>query len=123
MKTGTRWHAIRPIVLLSIIAGVRARKIKQQKNGPRATACHRDLRWAWTPLDANGHRPEILAICPKCGETRLIERVDRDRWFCAVCAHKWIDRSERADKVLRISGGGPTSWRSTRWIECYGFQK
>jgi ribosomal protein L37AE/L43A len=27
--------------------------------------------------------------CPKCGETRLIERVDTHRWFCAVCAHTW----------------------------------
>jgi hypothetical protein len=27
--------------------------------------------------------------CPKCGETRLIERVDGHRWFCAVCAHSW----------------------------------
>jgi hypothetical protein len=30
--------------------------------------------------------------CPKCGETRLIERVDTHLWFCAVCAHSWTIR-------------------------------
>jgi uncharacterized protein (DUF983 family) len=27
--------------------------------------------------------------CPKCGETRLIEQLDRHQWFCVVCAHSW----------------------------------
>jgi hypothetical protein len=105
MKNGTRWHAIRPIVPLSIIAGVRARKIKQQRNRPRATACHGDLYWAWTPLHANGHRPEIPVTCPKCGETRLIERVDRQRWFCAVCAHSWTSGA---------TNDGTNSWSMCR---------
>ena len=38
----------------------------------------------------NDHRVEVLMTCPKCGETRLIERVDTHRWFCAVCAHLWM---------------------------------
>jgi ribosomal protein L37AE/L43A len=38
----------------------------------------------------NDHRVEVLMTCPKCGETRLIERVDAYRWFCAVCAHLWM---------------------------------
>jgi ribosomal protein L37AE/L43A len=44
--------------------------------------------------------------CPKCGETRLIERVDGLRWFCAVCAHSWTvgarnDVTDRAAYATR----------------------
>jgi ribosomal protein L37AE/L43A len=35
------------------------------------------------------HRLEVRVLCPKCGETRLIERMDGHRWFCVVCAHSW----------------------------------
>jgi hypothetical protein len=56
------------------------------------TACHRVSLELWCPMDTwrlNDHRVEVLMTCPKCGETRLIERVDTHHWFCAVCAHSW----------------------------------
>ena len=46
-----------------------------------------------TPLGPTQSREVLMIACPKCGETRLIERVDRHRWFCAVCAHTWTTQA------------------------------
>jgi hypothetical protein len=40
MTTGTQWHAIRPLVALSTIAGVRAIKKKKLEKRTRAIGCH-----------------------------------------------------------------------------------
>jgi hypothetical protein len=87
MMTGTRWHAIRRTVPLSIIAGVRARKIEQQKMDRVPLRATGTLVGRTAFHDCS--RPWDSETCLKCGETRLPERVDRHRWFCAVCAHSW----------------------------------
>ena len=63
--------------------------IKQQRSGPRASRVSLDSGVPRDTWRLNDHRVEVLITCPKCGETRLIERVDAHRWFCAVCAHSW----------------------------------
>jgi ribosomal protein L37AE/L43A len=42
-------------------------------------------------------------MCPKCGETRLIERVDGLRWFCAICAHSWTIGAKDGDSPSEAS--------------------
>jgi ribosomal protein L37AE/L43A len=90
MRTGTRWHAIHAVVAHSSITRGTCHE-KNQQEGWIACHCVPLGRVVITriPLRLNVHRPEVLMTCPKCGETRLIERVDRHRWFCAVCAHSW----------------------------------
>ena len=34
--------------------------------------------------------------CPFCSEDRLVERIGRLVWFCAVCAHLWVADEEAA---------------------------
>jgi hypothetical protein len=86
MTTGTPWHAIRRIVPHSIIAGVQVIQNLQQKE---MTACQCVPLCLVQLPDPIVHGLEVRMMCPKCGETRLIERVDGHRWFCAVCAHSW----------------------------------
>jgi hypothetical protein len=102
MRTGTRRHAIHPIASHLSIEHVPVSKKNQQEDW---IACH---RVPWRCFVAPGTRlrpnsPEILMTCPKCGETRLIERIDRNRWFCAVCAYSWtIGAAHREDEGLSM---------------------
>jgi ribosomal protein L37AE/L43A len=61
----------------------------QQRNGSRASACQVAVWSSQTTLRLNPESRDVVITCPKCGETRLIERVDLHRWFCAVCAYSW----------------------------------
>jgi len=91
MRTGTRWHAVHPTYLSR---EYRLMKNFQQRHRPRASPCQ--CAW-WLPATIwrlTADRAEVLIACPKCGETRLIEQLDGQRWFCAVCAHSWTNRSE-----------------------------
>jgi hypothetical protein len=90
MTTGTRWHAIRRIVPHSIIARVQMIQNLQRKGMDRVPV-RAALPGAVpsTTIPSDRSRLEVRMMCPKCGETRLIERVDGHRWFCAVCAHSW----------------------------------
>jgi ribosomal protein L32 len=86
VTTGTRRHAFLKVVHV----------LAWSLNNKEGTARHRVSLEFWCPMDTwrfNDHRVEVLMTCPKCGETRLIERVDTHRWFCAVCAHSWTIRA------------------------------
>src|ERR1700730_12405565 len=91
MRTGTRWHAVHPTYLSR---EYRLMKNFQQRHRPRASPCQ--CAW-WSPATTwrlTADRAEVLIACPKCGETRLLEQLDGQRWFCAVCAHSWPTRNE-----------------------------
>lgn len=64
-------------------------KKNQQKNRSRARVCQLALSSPRATVRLNADGAQVMIACPKCGETRLIERVDAHRWFCAVCAHAW----------------------------------
>ena len=91
MRTGTPWHAVHPTYLSREYHFM---KNIQQENKPRASPCQVAWRSPATTWRLTADRAEVLIACPKCGETRLIEELDGHRWFCAVCAHSWTNRSE-----------------------------
>src|ERR1700729_3575763 len=86
MRRGTRWHATRLIVP---IYRASTEDPNYYNKGMDRVPVRANARPS--PQDQRS-RPsglEVRMTCPKCGEARLIERVDGHRWFCALCAHSW----------------------------------
>ena len=87
MMIGTPWHAVHATYLSRGVQMLT--KDPTKKNGPRSSVCQVAVWSPRTTVRLNAESTEPLVACPKCGETRLIERLDERGWFCGVCAHSW----------------------------------
>ena len=94
MRTGTPWHAVHPTYISREYTFMKT----SNNSINRVPVC---ASWRGglpaTTWRLTADRARVLIACPKCGETRLLEQLDGQRWFCAVCAHSWTTRNERRD--------------------------